>query len=171
MVSNNKIPNPIHSIISKQIPDCNKKGKNTMAKAKNYSNYVEVVGNVATIYQKPTEKNFGEMRFRLINHRSWSKDDKKGTEDTPVSILVKKNRRWAKQDIIEKGKFIRVIGHLEDNSYKDADGKWHGGLEISADKIVELKKREDGKVENTETGQAEEIDQNVEEEGVQITEE
>lgn len=143
-----------------------------MAQAKNYSNYVEVVGNVATIYQKPTEKNFGEMRFRLINHRSYTKKDgTKGSEDTPVSILVKKNRRWAKQDIIEKGKFIRVVGHLEDNSYKDADGKWHGGLEISADKIVELKKREDGKVENTETGQAEVIDQNVEEEGVQITEE
>lgn len=127
-----------------------------MAKAKNYSDYTEVVGNVATIFQN-NEKT-GEMRFRLINHRTYTKKDgTKGSEDTPIGVLVKKNRRYAKQSDVVVGNFLRVIGHLEDNSYKDADGKWHGGLEVCADKIVVLKARADGKVENTETGEVEEI--------------
>ena len=48
-------------------------------------------------------------------------------------------------------------------SYKAADGSWKGGMEICADKITVLKKREDGKVENTETGEAEAIDIQIEE--------
>lgn len=132
-----------------------------MAKAQNYSNYAEVVGNVAVIFQNPSEKNFGQMRFRLINHRSYTKNDgTKVTEDTPVPVLVKKGRRFAKQENVTVGAFLRVKGHFEDNSYKDEAGAWHGGFEINADKIEVLKKREDGKVENVETGQVEEIDQN-----------
>lgn len=133
-----------------------------MAKAQNYSNFTEVVGNVAVIYQNPSEKNFGEMRFRLINHRTFTKKDgTKGTEDTPIPVLVKKGRRFAKQEAVTIGAFLRIKGHLEDNSYKDEAGAWHGGLEVNADSIEVLKKREDGKVENVETGQVEEIENAV----------
>lgn len=137
-----------------------------MAKAKNYSNYVELVGNVANIYSK-SEKT-GEMRFNLAFHRKYTKKD--GTEVSETSylpILVRPNRKWAKQDVVTKGAFLRVTGHLENNSYevKDAEGKsfepkqFKGGVEVNADKITVLKAREDGKVENTETGEVETIDE------------
>lgn len=133
-----------------------------MAKAKNYSNYAEVVGNVGTIYQM-NEKN-GEMRFSIATHRSYEKKDGTKGEDTQfLNVLVRPNRKWAKQEVVNKGAFLRVIGHLEDNSYKAADGSWKGGMEICADKITVLKKREDGKVENTETGVAEAIDIEIDE--------
>lgn len=123
-----------------------------MAKAKSYSNYAEVVGNVANIYQK-SEKT-GELRFKIATHRSYTRKDGTKAEETQfLPVLVRPNRKWAKQDVIEKGKFIRVIGHLEDNSYKAEDGTWKGGFEICADKIVELKKREDGQAVAAETGE------------------
>ena len=127
-----------------------------MAKAKNYSNYAEVVGNVANIYQNNSKS--GEMRFSLATHRSYTKKDGTKGEDTQfLNVLVRPGRRYAKQDAVEKGAFLRVIGHLENNGYQAADGSWKGGVEINADKITALKKREDGKVENTETGEAEDL--------------
>jgi len=128
-----------------------------MAKAKNYSNYSEQVGNVANIYQNPSEKN-GEMRFTLAVHRNYEKKDgTKGEETQFLNVLVRPGRKWAKQDIVKKGAFMRVIGHLENNSYQAADGTWKGGMEINADKITLLVKNENGTVKNTETGEAEEV--------------
>lgn len=135
-----------------------------MAKAKNYNNYAEVVGNVANVYQNPGEKA-GDMRFTLANHRSYTKKDGTKAEVTQfLNVKVAPGRRYAKQELITKGAFIRVVGHLENNSYQDAEGNWKGGMEIGADKIVLLKKREDGKVENTETGEVETIDPETNEE-------
>ena len=134
-----------------------------MAKAKNYNNYTEIVGNVAKIYQKPGEKP-GDLRFTLINHRTYTKKDgTKGESNQSVNVKVAPGRRYAKQDVITKGAFLRVVGHLEDGSYQDAEGNWKGGMEISADKIVVLKARDNGQVENTETGEVETIDPEVEE--------
>lgn len=133
-----------------------------MAKAKYYSNYAEVVGNVANIYQK-NENKTGEMRFAIATHRSYTKKDgTKGEETEFLNVLVRPNRKWAKQETVEKGKFLRVVGHLENNSYRAEDGAWKGGMEICADKITELKKREDGKVENSENNEAAEIDIDIE---------
>lgn len=129
-----------------------------MAKAKNYNNYSEVVGNVAKIYQVPGDKS-GDMRFTLANHRSYTKKDgTKGENTSFLNIHVAANRRYAKQENVTVGAFIRVIGHLENNSYKSKDGEYKGGMEIGADKIVLLKAREDGKVENAETGEVETIE-------------
>lgn len=115
-----------------------------MAKAKSYSNYAEIVGNVANIFSK-SEKT-GEVRFKIATHRNYTKKDGSKGEDTHfIPVLVRPNRKWAKQELVVKGKFLRVIGHLEDNSYKAEDGTWKGGVEICADKITELIKREDGK--------------------------
>lgn len=135
-----------------------------MAKAKNYSNYAEVVGNVATIFQNPANNRNGEMRFSLANHRSFTKKDgSKGEETHFLNILVRPGRKWAKQESVTKGAFIRVVGHLENNSYQTEDGTWKGGLEINADKITVLMVRGDGKVENTETGEVEQTtDETVE---------
>ena len=107
-----------------------------MAKAKNYNNYAEVVGNVANVYQNPGEKA-GDMRFTLANHRSYTKKDGTKAEVTQfLNVKVAPGRRYAKQELITKGAFIRVVGHLENNSYQDAEGNWKGGMEIGADKIV-----------------------------------
>lgn len=128
-----------------------------MAKAKNYNNFAEVVGNVSNIYQNPGEKA-GDMRFTLAVHRSYTKNDGTKAESTQfLNIKVASGRRYAKQDSVSKGAFIRVLGHLENNAYQNAEGVWKGGMEINADKITVLRKREDGKVENTETGTVEEI--------------
>lgn len=128
-----------------------------MAKAKNYNNFAEVVGNVSNIYQNPGEKA-GDMRFTLAVHRNYTKNDGTKAESTQfLNIKVAAGRRYAKQDSVSKGAFIRVLGHLENNAYQNAEGVWKGGMEINADKITVLRKREDGKVENTETGTVEEI--------------
>lgn len=133
-----------------------------MAKAKNYNNYAEVAGNVSKIYQQPNEKN-GEMRFNIaVNHKFTRKDGTEGSKTNFLNVLVRPGRRYAKQDVVTKGAFLRVIGHLEDNSYKAEDGTYKGGMEINADKITLLVKREDGKVQNTETGEVEENDENTE---------
>lgn len=111
-----------------------------MAKAKNYNNYVEVVGNVTKIYNK-SEKT-GEMRFGIASHRSYTKKDgTKGEETQFLNVLVRPGRRFASQEVVDKGKFLRVIGHLENNSYQDADGNWKGGIEINADKITVIEKK------------------------------
>ena len=134
-----------------------------MAKEKNYNNYVEIVGNVSTIYQEPANNTKGEMRFKIASHRTYTKKDGTEAEETHfINVLVRPGRKWAKQELVVKGKFIRIKGHLENNGYQDKDGNWKGGVEINADSIVELKRREDGKVENTETGEVETIDENVE---------
>jgi single-stranded DNA-binding protein len=128
-----------------------------MAKQKNYNNYVEIVGNVANVYQK-SEKT-GEMRFTLASHHSYTKKDgTKGSDTDFINVLVRPGRRYAKQDVVTKGAFLRVIGHLENNAYRTESGEWKGGVEINADKITVLKAREDGKVENTETGEVETIE-------------
>lgn len=128
-----------------------------MAKAKNYNNYAEIVGNVANIFQTPTEKN-GDMRCSVAVHHNYTKKDgTKGNEVHYISVLVKAGRKYAKQDAIAKGNFIRVIGHNENNGYKADDGTWKGGMEICADKIVLLKEKGNGKVENTETGEVENL--------------
>jgi len=128
-----------------------------MAKAKNYNNYAEIVGNVANIFQTPTEKN-GDMRCDVAVHRKFTKKDgTKGKDVDYYPVLVKPGRKFAKQEAIVKGNFIRVIGHHEDNRYKAEDGTWKGSVEICADKIVILKERGNGKVENTETGEVETI--------------
>lgn len=128
-----------------------------MAKAKNYSNYAEIVGNVTKVYQTPSEKS-GDMRCSIAVHHSYTKKDGTKAEETQfLSVLVKSGRRYAKQESVAKGNFLRVIGHLENNGYQTEDGSWKGGIEICADKITVLKAREDGKVENTETGEVEEI--------------
>lgn len=135
-----------------------------MAKAKNYNNFVEIVGNVANIYQTPGEKA-GDMRFTLANHRSFTKKDgTKGESTSFINVKVAAGRRYAKQETVTKGAFLRVAGHLENNAYQGPDGNWKGGVEIGADKIVVLKAREDGKVENTETGEVETIEPEVNEE-------
>ena len=128
-----------------------------MAKAKNYSNYSEQVGNVANVYQTPGEKS-GEMRFTLAVHRNYDKKDgTKGRETQFLNVLVRPGRKWAKQDDVKKGVFMRVVGHLENNSYQAADGTWKGGMEINADKITLLVKKDDGTVQNTETGETESL--------------
>lgn len=134
-----------------------------MAKQKNYNNYVEVVGNVTKIFQEPSEKN-KDMRFTIATHRSYTKKDSSKGEDTQfLPVLVKAGRKWAKQENVTKGAFLRVIGHSENNAYQTADGSWKGGMEICADKLTVLKAREDGKVENTETGEVETIEPEAEE--------
>ena len=135
-----------------------------MAKAKNYNNYAELVGNVSKIRQSSDNKR-GEMRFTLGVHHSYTKKDgTKATETQFINVLVAANRRYAKQDVVTVGKFLRVIGHLENNAFLSKDGNWVGGIEINADKIVELKKREDGAIENTETGEVE----NIEDEAIEV---
>ncbi len=137
-----------------------------MAKAKNYRNYAEVVGNVAKIYQNPESKT-GEMRFTLANHKPYTKKDGTKGEDTQfLNVLVRPGRKWAKQESVQKGSFLRVIGHLENNAYQAPDGTWKGGMEINADKITVLKAKGDGTVVNTETGDEESI-----EDEIQVTEE
>ena len=134
-----------------------------MAKQKNYNNYSEVVGIVSKIYQEPTEKN-SDMRFNIATHRSYTKKDGTKAQDTQfLPVLVKAGRRWAKQEDVTKGVLLRVIGHNENNAYQTTDGTWKGGMEICADKITILKSREDGKVENTETGEVEAIEPEAEE--------
>ena len=129
-----------------------------MAKQKNYNNYSEVVGNVVNVYQQPTGKT-AEMRFTLATHRNFTKkDNTKGQETEFLNVLVRPGRKWAKHESVAKGAFLRVIGHLENNGYRAEDGSWKGGMEINADKITVLKAREDGKVENTETGEVETIE-------------
>lgn len=134
-----------------------------MAKAKNYSNYSEIVGNVAKVFQNPADNKNNEMRFSIATHRSYTKKDGTKGEDTQfLNVLVRPGRKWAKQDVVTKGAFLRVVGHLENNAYRTEDGGWKGGMEINADKIVVLKAREDGKVENTETGEVEDVEVNEE---------
>ena len=134
-----------------------------MAKAKNYNNFVEVVGNVANIYQPGTGKS-GEMRFTLATHHSYTKKDGTKEEETHfLNVLVRPGRKWAKQESVTKGAFLRVIGHLENNGYRAEDGSWKGGMEINADKLTLLVKRENGKVENSETGEVETIEPEAEE--------
>lgn len=129
-----------------------------MAKNKNYNNYAEVVGNVANVYQTPGEKG-GDLRFTLASHRNYTKKDgSKGEVTQFLNVKVAAGRRYAKQEAVTKGAFLRVIGHLENNAYQDAEGNWKGGMEIGVDKITVLKAREDGKVENTETGEVEVIE-------------
>jgi len=116
-----------------------------MAKAKNYSNYVELVGNVSKIFQDPANNKNGEMRFTIATHRRYAKKDGTKAEDTTfLPVLVRPNRKWAKQDVVAKGAFIRVIGHMENNAYQTPDGEWKGGVEVNADKITLLVKKEDG---------------------------
>ena len=135
-----------------------------MAKQKNYNNYAEIVGNVVVIYQNPTSEKPGDMRFRIGTHRSFTKKDgTKGQATQYLNVCVAAGRRYAKQEAVTKGAFLRVIGHLENNSYQDAEGNWKGGMEIQADKITVLKAREDGKVENTETGEVETVEVETEE--------
>ena len=135
-----------------------------MAKQKNYRNYSEIVGNVARIYQTPDEKN-GDLRFTVATHRKYTKKDGTKVEATTyLNVHVRPNRKWAKQENVTKGAFLRIIGHLENNAYQTEDGNWKGGMEIGADKIVVLKAREDGKVENTETGEVETIEPEANEE-------
>ena len=130
-----------------------------MAQKKNYNNYVEIVGNVAKLIQVPSEGGNGDMRFRIATHRSYEKKDgTKAQETTYLNVHVAGGRRYAKQDAVVKGAFLRVKGHLENNAYQDADGNWKGGMEIGADAITVLKAREDGSVENTETGEVETIE-------------
>ena len=129
-----------------------------MAKQKNYNNYVEIVGNVANIYQKPSGEKPGDMRFVIANHRSYTKKDgTKGEETIFLNVHVRPGRKWAKQEAVTKGAFMRVLGHMENNSYQAEDGSWKGGMEIGADKITLLVKKEDGSVQNTETGEKETI--------------
>ena len=125
-----------------------------MAKAKMYSNYVELVGNVASV--KDANK-IGDVRFRLaVHHRFTKKDGTKG-EETHFIPVVRPNRRYAKQGDVTVGKSLRVIGHLEDNSYKAEDGTYKGGIEVNADKISIITKSADGKVESAETGEPIEV--------------
>lgn len=136
-----------------------------MAKAKNYSNYSEQVGNVANIYQPVSEKT-GEMRFSLAVHRKYpKKDGTKGEETQFLNVLVRPGRKWASQELVKKGAFLRVIGHLENNGYQAADGTWKGGMEINADKLTLIEKKENGTLVNSETGETETLtDATVEEE-------
>ena len=130
-----------------------------MAKQKNYQNYVECVGNVANIYQKPSGEKDGDMRFVIANHRSYTKKDgTKGEETIFLNVHVRPGRKWAKQEAVTKGAFMRVLGHLENNSYQAENGEWKGGMEIGADKITLLVKKEDGSVQDTETGETLEIE-------------
>ena len=130
-----------------------------MAKQKNYQNFVECVGNVANIYQKPSGEKEGDMRFVIANHRSYTKKDgTKGEETIFLNVHVRPGRKWAKQEAVTKGAFMRVIGHMENNSYQAEDGTWKGGMEIGADKITLLVKKEDGSVQDTETGETLEIE-------------
>lgn len=132
-----------------------------MAKAKNYNNFVEVVGNV-TSEPRVSEKT-GDMRFTVAAHRKYTKKDGSEVEEsTFLNVHVRPNRKYAKQESVTKGAFLRVLGHLENNTYKDKEtGQYKGGIEIGADKIVVLKKREDGTVENTETGEIENVEDDV----------
>ena len=130
-----------------------------MAKQKNYNNYVEIVGNVANIYQKPSGDKPGDVRFVIANHRSYTKKDgTKGEETIFLNVHVRPGRKWAKQEAVTKGAFMRVLGHMENNSYQAEDGSWKGGMEIGADKITLLVKKEDGSVQDTETGETLEIE-------------
>ena len=130
-----------------------------MAKQKNYNNYVEIVGNVANIYQKPSGEKEGDMRFVIANHRSYTKKDgTKGEETIFLNVHVRPGRKWAKQEAVTKGAFMRVLGHMENNSYQAEDGTWKGGMEIGADKITLLVKKEDGSVQDSETGETLEIE-------------
>lgn len=130
-----------------------------MAKQKNYNNFVECVGNVANIYQKPSGEKDGDMRFVIANHRSYTKKDgTKGEETIFLNVHVRPGRKWAKQEAVTKGAFMRVLGHMENNSYQAEDGTWKGGMEIGADKITLLVKKEDGSVQDTETGETLEIE-------------
>lgn len=130
-----------------------------MAKQKNYNNYVEIVGNVANIYQKPSGEKDGDMRFVIANHRSYTKKDgTKGEETIFLNVHVRPGRKWAKQEAVTKGAFMRVLGHLENNSYQAENGEWKGGMEIGADKITLLVKKDDGSVQDTETGETLEIE-------------
>ena len=130
-----------------------------MAKQKNYNNYSEVVGNVANVYQDGTGKS-GEMRFTIATHHKYTKKDGSKAQETHfLNVLVRPGRKWASQEVVTKGAFLRVIGHLENNSYQDAEGNWKGGVEINADKLTILKKKEDGTVEDTETGEAFDIEE------------
>lgn len=130
-----------------------------MAKQKNYNNFVECVGNVANIYQKPSGEKDGDMRFVIANHRSYTKKDgTKGEETIFLNVHVRPGRKWAKQEAVTKGAFMRVLGHLENNSYQAENGEWKGGMEIGADKITLLVKKEDGSVQDTETGETLEIE-------------
>lgn len=132
-----------------------------MAKAKNYNNFVEVVGNV-TSEPRVSEKT-GDMRFTVAAHRKYTKKDGSEVEEsTFLNVHLRPNRKYAKQESVAKGAFLRVLGHLENNTYKDKEtGQYKGGIEIGADKIVVLKKREDGTVENTETGEIENVEDDV----------
>ena len=99
----------------------------------------------------------------IATHRSYTKkDNTKGQETQFLNVLVRPGRKWASQQVVTKGAFLRVIGHLENNGYRAEDGSWKGGMEINADKITVLKAREDGKVENTETGEVEQVEEAVE---------
>lgn len=139
-----------------------------MAKAKNYNNYAEIVGNVTKVFQNPADNKASEMRFTIGVHRSYTKKDgTKASETQFLNVLVRPGRRWAKQEAVTKGAFLRVIGHLENNGYLAEDGRWKGGMEINADKISVLLAREDGKVQNTETGEVEDVTSSEE---VEITE-
>ena len=129
-----------------------------MAKAKNYNNYCEIVGNVTKIYQNPGEKA-GNMRFTIANHRRFTKKDgTKGEATQFLNVLLAPGRRYAKQEAVSVGSFVRILGHLENNAYQNAEGEWKGGIEVNADKLTVLVDRGEGKVENTETGEVETIE-------------
>jgi len=127
-----------------------------MAQKKNYRNYSEILGNVANVYQTPESNKAGVLRFSIATtHTFTKKDGTKGEKTNFIPVLVRPNRKWANQENVKKGSFLRVIGHLEDNSFVDENGARKGGLEVNADKIVVLREKKDGTVENTETGENE----------------
>ena len=113
-----------------------------MAKEKAYNNYAEVVGNVCENGIAKSEKT-GELRFNLATHRKYTKKDgTKGEETQFLRVLVRPGRKFASQEAIVKGAFIRVKGHLENNSYKKEDGSFAGGIEINADAITVIPRKE-----------------------------
>jgi len=129
-----------------------------MAQSKNYNNFTELVGNVAN--QPKVSEKTNDMRFTIATHHTYTKKDgTRETETTFLNVHLRPGRKFAKQESVTKGAFLRILGHLENNSYVDASGNRRGGMEIGADKIVLLRKREDGSVENTETGEVEVIEQ------------
>lgn len=129
-----------------------------MAQSKNYNNFTELVGNVAN--EPRVSEKTNDMRFTIATHHTYTKKDgTKETETIFLNVHLRPKRKFAKQESVIKGAFLRILGHLENNSYVDASGHRRGGMEIGADKIVVLHRRKDGSIENTETGEVETIEQ------------
>lgn len=114
-----------------------------MAKAKNYNNYVEVVGNVCE--KGIVKSETAGIIFNLANHRRFTKKDHTKGEDTEfLRVHVRPGRKYAKIEDIQKGAFLRIKGHLENNSYKDeATGEYHNfSMEIAADTVTVIPRKE-----------------------------